>query len=67
MISCMTVGGGFEACGVLAAIKQNTDVARKFFTINGWGRLASGKYSSSLPSLMLTTDHAVNSLRDAVQ
>ena len=53
---------------MLAAIKQNPDVAREFFIINGQGRLTSGKYSPFLPLfLMLTTDHAINSLHDAVQ
>ena len=58
---------GFEACGVLAAIKQNPDVATEFI-INGQGRLISGK--NTLPfslSLMLTTDDAINSLHDAIQ
>jgi hypothetical protein len=48
---------GFEACGVLTAIKQNPDMAREFFTIKGHGRLTTGRYNnivmfspSSLPN-----------------
>ena len=39
---------GLESCGVLGAIRQNSDLARKYFCIDGCEKLTSGMLIFSL-------------------